>query len=171
MANQDPTIVTEMTCPFTNEIYSAVRAVEADFTIMHGYRADRFGNVQWPLVRDADDIDQIIARGSRRLIVTVEKIVGHDEIMHQPNLTYIPGQWVEAVVEAPFGAHPLACDTVYDEDEQHIRAYAEAGATPDGAKAYIDEYVRHAPTHDDYLARFGGLEALRRRVAVSRSAA
>jgi glutaconate CoA-transferase, subunit A len=171
MAAQDPSIVTEMTCPFTNEIYAAVRAIDAEFTIVHGYQADRFGNVQWPLARDTDDVDQIIARGSRRLIVTVEKIVAHDEIMRRPNLTYIPSQWVEAVVEVPFGAHPLACDTIHDEDVEHIRAYAEAGATPDGAKAYLDEYVRHAPTHDDYLARFGGLAALRRRLSVSRSAA
>jgi len=153
MAKQDPALVTEMVCPFTGEIYAAVRAVEADFTIMHGYRADRFGNVQWPLARDADDIDQIIARGSRCLIVTVEEIVEHDEITRQPNLTYIPAQWVEAVVEAPFGAHPLACDTIYNEDEDALRAYVEAGSTREGAGAYLDEYVRRAATHDDYLAR------------------
>jgi glutaconate CoA-transferase subunit A len=171
MAKQDPAVVTEVTCPFTGELYAAVRAIQADFTIMHGYRADRFGNVQWPLARDADDIDQTIARGSRRLIVTVEEIVEHEEIMRQPNLTYIPAQWVEAVALAPFGAHPLACDAYYDEDVDAIHAYAEAGRTPEGATAYLDEYVRGTATHEDYLARFGGLEALRRRLSVAGRAA
>lgn len=166
MMDQDPTIVMEMTCPFTGEIYAAVRAIDAEFTVMHGYQADRFGNVQWPLARDTDDVDQIIARGSKRLIVTVEKIVDHDEIRRQPNLTYIPSQWVEAVVEAPFGAHPLACDTVHDEDVEHIRAYAQAGATSDGAQAYLDRYVRQATTHDAYLAQFGGLAALQHQLSV-----
>jgi len=170
MARQDPSIVTEMACPFTGEIYAAVRAIDAEFTIIHGYKADRFGNVQWPLARDADDVDQIIARGSRRLIVTVEKIVDHGEIMRQPNLTYIPAQWVEAVVEVPFGAHPLACDTIHDEDVACIRAYAEAGATSSGARAYLDRYVHRASTHDAYLAEFGGLAALRDRLGIAGSA-
>jgi glutaconate CoA-transferase subunit A len=171
MARQDPSLVTEITCPFTGELYTAVRALQTDFTIMHGYRADRFGNVQWPLARDADDFDQSVARGSKRLIVSVEEIVDHAEIMRQPNLTYIPAQWVEAVVLAPFGAHPLAVDAYYDEDVDAIRAYADAGRTPEGAMAYLDEFVYGTPTHEDYLARFGGLEALRRRLSVAGRAA
>lgn len=169
MMGQDPSIVMETACPFTGEPYAAVRAIDAEFTVMHGYRGDRFGNIQWPLARDADDVDQIIARGSRRLIVTVEEIVDHEEIVRQPNLTYIPAQWVEAVALAPFGAHPLACDTIHDEDVEHIRAYAQAGATPDGARAYLDAYVHGGPTHDDYLMRFGGRDALDARLSVRRS--
>jgi glutaconate CoA-transferase subunit A len=166
MARQDDSIVKVMACPFTGEPYAAVRAIDADFTIMHGYAADRFGNVQWPLARDADDVDQIIARGSKRLIVTVEKIVPHADIVRTPNLTYIPSQWVEAVVEVPFGAYPLACDTVHDEDVDHIRDYASRCATAEGAKAYFDEYVHGTRSHADYLDRFGGLDTLQRRLSV-----
>lgn len=166
MLKQDELVAKEMTCPFTGEIYAAVRAVEPEFTVMHGYRADRFGNVQWPLKRDADDVDQIIARGSKRLIVTVEEIVDHEEIMKEPNLTYIPSQWVEAVTLAPFGGHPLACDTIHDEDVDQILAYAKAGATKETAQAYLDAYVRGTPTHNDYLEKFGGVEALRKRLGL-----
>ncbi len=166
MAVQDPEIVTEIECPFTGRIHAAVRAIEADFTIVHGYSADIYGNVQWPLHRDADDVDQIIARGSRRLIVTVERIVDHEEVKRSPNLTYIPAQWVEAIVEVPYGAHPLACDTVYDEDEDAIRSYAEAGRSPEGAAAYLDRFVRQTASHEDYLAAFGGIGALDARLGV-----
>jgi len=169
MAKQDSSIVTEIRCPFTNQIYAAVRRTDPDFTVMHGYQADRFGNVQWPLLRDSDDVDQIIARGSKRLIVTVERIVDHDIVKSQPNLTYIPAQWVEAVVEVPFGAHPLACDTVHNEDVDHIKSYADAGSTIPGMESYLDSYVRKTATHDDYLAKFGGLDSLRRRLGVQGS--
>ncbi|NLS07349.1 CoA transferase subunit A [Rhizobium sp. P32RR-XVIII] len=170
MMGQDASIVTEMTCPFTGDIYAAVRAIDAEFTVMHGYRADKFGNVQWPLLRDSDDVDQIIARGSKRLIVTVEEIVDHSEIMEQPNLTYIPSQWVEAVVHVPFGGHPLACDTIHDEDVDHIRDFAKAGSSPEAAQAYLNEFVRTAG-HEEYLRKFGGLEALRKRLGVVGGAA
>lgn len=168
MAQQDPSIVKEATCPFTGVPYVAVKAVEPDFTLLHGYTADRFGNIQWPLRRDSDDVDQIIARGAKRLIVTVERLVEHDEILSEPNLTYIPSQWVEAVVHAPFGAHPLACDTIYNEDEDHIRLYAEMGRKLEGARAYLDDYVFGAPTHDSYLAKLGGLDGLREKLGVGR---
>jgi len=171
MMGQDESVVKEMACPFTGEIYAAVRAIDAEFTLLHGYRADKYGNVQWPLHRDADDVDQIIARGSKRLIITVEEIVDHEEIMKQPNLTYIPSQWVEAVAVAPFGSHPLACDTIHDEDVDHIGAYAKAGATAASAQAYLDEYVRQTPRHDDYLNKFGGVDALRQRLGVAGDAA
>lgn len=168
MAVQDPSIVTEITCPFTKQIYAAVRAIDAEFTIVHGYAGDRFGNVQWPLARDADDVDQIIARGSKRLIVTVEKIIDHAEIKRQPNLTYIPSQWVEAIVEVPYGSHPLACDTVHDEDAEHIKTYSEASRTAEGAKAYLDKYVYGVSSHEDYLSRFGGLRAMEQRLSVAK---
>ncbi|WP_161139378.1 CoA transferase subunit A [Propylenella binzhouense] len=167
MAKQDPEITVEMTCPFTGRSYTAMRAIEPDFTVIHGYTADAYGNVQWPLARDADDVDQIIARGSNRLIVTVERIVPHEEVKANPHLTYIPSQWVEAVVEVPFGAHPLACDTVHDEDEEAIRAYAAAGRTAAGAADYLDKYV-HVGSHEAYLDAFGGLAALKARLGVGR---
>jgi glutaconate CoA-transferase subunit A len=168
MAMQDPTIVREAECPFTGDPYVAVRAIDSDFTLLHGYAADRFGNVQWPLRRDTDDVDQIIARGAKRLIVTVEHIIDHADVMGEPNLTYIPAQWVDAVVHVPFGAHPLACDTVHDEDEEHIRYYAEAGRSADGARAYLDEYVRGASSHEAYLAKFGGTVDLQKKLGVGR---
>ncbi|MFP6558916.1 CoA transferase subunit A [Paraburkholderia sp. B3] len=166
MARQDNSIVTEFACPFTGEPYAAVRAIDADFTIIHGYAADCFGNVQWPVARDADDIDQIIARGSRRLIVTVERIVSHDAVRATPNLTYIPAEWVEAVVETPFGAHPLACDTIHDEDEAHLRDYVDQCSGDAGARDYLQRYVFGAHSHDGYLAQCGGVEALTGRLAV-----
>ena len=134
MAKQDPSVVTEITCPFTKELYAAVRALRptSPSCTATAPTASATCNGRWPATPTIST--RVVARGSKRLIVTVEEIVDHEEIMRQPNLTYIPAQWVEAVVEAPFGAHPLAVDTIYDEDVDAIRAYAEAGETPEGSQ-------------------------------------
>jgi glutaconate CoA-transferase subunit A len=162
MARADPSVVLEMACPFTGEPYNAVRAVSADFAIVHGHTADKYGNVQRPRVHDSDDVDNLIARSGKKLIVTVETIVEHSEIRREPNRTYIPGQWVHAVVEAPFGAHPTACDGCYDEDDDHLKIYAAASRTSEGARGYLDSYVCAGPSENAYIARLGGLEALSR---------
>ena len=67
-----------------------------------------------------------------------------------------------AVVEAPFGAHPTACDGCYDEDDDHLKIYAAASRTSEGARGYLDSYVCAGPSENAYIARLGGLEALSR---------
>lgn len=160
IAKVNPEQIRIFDCPFTGEKLQAVIAAEPEFTIIHGYAGDKYGNVQWPVVRDTDDMDQPMAAGAKRLIVTVEKIVPHDEIKKQPSLTYIPGNWVEAIVEVPYGAHPAACDTVYDEDDAHMQDYIARSRSAEGAKAYLDEFAHALPDHAAYLKKCGGLGAL-----------
>lgn len=156
MARLNPEQVKEMTCPFTGDRLHGVAAAEADYTIIHGYRADKYGNVQWPIVRDSDDIDQLMAKAAKHLIVTVEQIVPHEEIRRRPALTYIPHSWVESLVEAPFGAHPCACDGFYDEDEPRLKAYLEAARDPAAFGDYLQRHVRGVASHGEYLELFGG---------------
>ncbi len=153
MAAHNPEQVREITCPFTGAKYHAVSAATSDFTVLHGHVGDEFGNVQWPVQRDSDDLDFILAKAANRLIVTVEKIVRHEEILRQPTLTYIPGQWVEAIVEAPYGAHPGSCDGFYDEDEEHLRSYQEYAREPGRFQEYADRYIYSVEDHWDYLEK------------------
>jgi glutaconate CoA-transferase subunit A len=151
MALHNPEQIKEITCPFTGRKLHAVPPALPDFTLLHGYTADEYGNVQFPLVRDADDLDPLFAKGAKRLIVTVEKIVPHSEILKLPNQTYIPHIWVEAIVEAPFGAHPLSCDAYYDEDEEHFALYQELSKAGNFG-AYLDRFVYGPKDHWAYLA-------------------
>lgn len=160
LAKVNPEQIRTFDCPFTGEKLQAIAAAEPEFTIIHGYAGDKYGNVQWPVVRDTDDMDQPMAAGARRLIVTVEKIVPHDEIKKQPSLTYIPGNWVEAIVEVPYGAHPAACDTLYDEDDAHMSDYIARSKTADGVNAYLDEFAHGLREHAAYIKKCGGLSAL-----------
>src|SRR5690349_8512118 len=49
MAEYNPEQVKEITCPFTGRRMHAVPAAESDFTLLHGYTADEYGNVQFPV--------------------------------------------------------------------------------------------------------------------------
>jgi glutaconate CoA-transferase subunit A len=162
IARVNPEQIRPFPCPFTGQTLQAIAAAETDFTIIHGYAGDEYGNVQWPVVRDSDDIDQPFAAAAKRLIVTVERIVPHAEVKRQPTLTYIPGNWVEAIVEAPFGAHPAACDTVYDEDDAHLSDYLARSRTREGAAAYLDEFARAPADLSAYLEKVGGAAAMQK---------
>lgn len=162
IAENNPEQFRSIICPYTGRKLHAVQAAEADFTIIHGYASDEYGNVQWPVVRDTDDIDQMIATAAKRLIVTVEQIIPHSEVRKKPSLTYIPGCIVEAVVQVPYGAHPGACDTRYNEDEMHLAKYLQYCRTPEGAAAYLEKYVRAPTSHEAYVHELGGVAALTR---------
>jgi glutaconate CoA-transferase subunit A len=152
MAHYNPEQIKEITCPFTGEKMHAVPAINADFTVLHGYSGDEYGNVQWPEHRDADDLDPLMAKAAGRLIVTVEKIVPHSEIIKMPNSTYIPHHWVEAIVEVPFGAHPAQCDAFYDEDETHLEYYQECARDPQRwVTEYAQKYIYGVKSHEEYL--------------------
>lgn len=144
-----------VTCPFTGAELHAVAAARPDSTILHAYAGDEFGNIVWPVHRDSDDVDLIMAAGANRLIVSVERVIPHSEVVRRPNLTYIPHTKVDAVCEAPFGAHPGSCDTVYDEDEDELARWVAASGTEDTFREYIAETVREMPDHAGYLRRVG----------------
>ncbi len=152
--------VREITCPFTGQPLHAVRALESDVTILHAHVADAYGNVQFPLQRNTDELDQVFAKAAKTLIVTVERIIPHEEVLSRSTQTIIPFHWVDMVVEVPYGAHPGSVDGLYREDEAHLRRYVEAAKTPEAFRAYLDEFVTGVQDHWQYLERIGGLRHL-----------
>jgi len=152
--------IREISCPFTGQKLHAVSPATTGFTIVHGYTGDAYGNVQWPAIRDTDHLDREIAQAATNLIVSVEKIVSHETVQRNPWATWIPGQWVKAIVEAPFGAHPGPCDGLYEGDDDHMRLYAESARDPAEFEEYLDEYVYGTRDHWEYLERVGGLRKL-----------
>jgi glutaconate CoA-transferase subunit A len=146
--------ITELRCPFTGEPYAAVRAARPDVALIHAHRADRFGNVQldarqWP----DNTADVAIAKAAKRVIVSVECIVEDGEICATAALTVLPRMFVTFVVEAPYGAHPCACDARYGWDAAELRRYAEASANGELFRRYLADRVFEAHDHAGYLAR------------------
>jgi glutaconate CoA-transferase subunit A len=84
-----------------------------------------------------------MSRAAKRCIVVAEKILPTEHFVSQPELTVIPGLFVEAVVHAPAGAWPTSILPLYDIDEPAMRHYIEVRATPAGFARYLDETRAH----------------------------
>lgn len=148
--------LTEMACPFTGEPFAAVRAARPDVAVIHMHTADRYGNVQLDAERWNDQsADVLIAKAARTTIVSVEQIVSDEEVYRNSLLTVLPRQFVAAVVESPYGAHPCACDARYDYDLEAVGAYYEASKSDQGFTTYLDATIRGTADHFAYLERIG----------------
>jgi glutaconate CoA-transferase subunit A len=118
--------------------HRAVRALVPDVCVLHVEEADQFGNVRHARSRV---LDVVVARAARHTIVCAERIVSNEQVRREPLRTTIPAHHVDAVVEAPFGAHPTAT-AEYQADTEHLRDYVRAAeARRRGDAAAFDEYV------------------------------
>jgi glutaconate CoA-transferase subunit A len=131
--------------PFSGGKTGAVKAIVPDVGILHVQRCDADGNAQrWgSLGVDAEGIN-----ASRTVIITTEKIVGSDVIRRDPNRTIIPGYRVSAVVEQPWGAHPLHLAGHYSGDWPGL--LAELGSE-DGYDTYMNTCVYGVSNWDEHL--------------------
>ena len=139
-------------CPFTGEKVALLPALILDVGLIHVHRADRYGNCQ---IEGITGFSLEMSRASKRLIVSAEEIVPTEEIRRHPDRTAIPYYLVDAVVHAPFGSHPGEMAYLYCRDEPEIRAWVDASATEETAKAYLQEWVYDLPGHQAYLEKVG----------------
>ncbi len=131
--------------PFTGGKIGAVKAIVPDVGILHVQRCDANGNAQ-KYGSLGVDIEGINA--SRTVIVTTEKIVDSEVIHRDPNRTIIPGYRVSAVVEQPWGAHPMHLAGHYSGDWPGL--LAELG-TEDGYDNYMKKAVYGVKDWNEYL--------------------
>jgi glutaconate CoA-transferase subunit A len=147
----------------------AARALAPDLCVLCVEEADEFGNVRHRHGRVAD---LLMARAARRTVVLTERLVPNATVRAEPRRTTVPGTLVEAVVEAPFGAHPTSTGD-YGPDYEHLRAYhgaAEARRRGDDTayRRYLEEFVTGPEDEPAYLEAIGGEPALERlRAAVA----
>jgi glutaconate CoA-transferase subunit A len=121
-------------CPFTGQPLMLVPALRPDVALIHARLADRRGNVQLdkPYV-----LDQRFAHASARVVVSAERVV--DEL--GPDRITLPYYLIDAVTEAPRGAHPTSCYPDYTYDRAALRSWVSAASTAAGAREYMDEVV------------------------------
>jgi glutaconate CoA-transferase subunit A len=106
-----------------------------------------------------NSVDTYIARSAERVIVSVEEIVSTDQVRAHPQQTFLPREYVTAVVHAPFGAHPCCCDSRYGYDQAELRRYYDATASADSFDEYVKQ-LRADADHWAYLDRIGIAELL-----------
>lgn len=146
-------------CPFTGEALVALPALYPDVAAIHVHEADRFGNAR---IRGTTVADLDLARASKRLILTCERIVPDDEIRREPDRTVIPFFCVDAVCEVPYGSYPGNMPYEYYSDENHLRAWLAAERDGASHAAFLERHVLGVATFDEYLTTCGGLERMRR---------
>ena len=131
--------------PYSGQNLGAVKAIVPDVGILHVQRCDAEGNAQkWgSLGVDAEGIN-----ASRTVIITTEKIVDPDVIRRDPNRTIIPGFRVSAVVEQPWGAHPMHLSGCYAGDM--FGYMAELGKEA-GYENYLQRLVYGTQNWEEYL--------------------
>jgi glutaconate CoA-transferase subunit A len=131
----------------------AAPALRPDVAMLHAQEADEYGNVR---SLGTAFCDAILAKTASHVVVTVDRIVSNEEIRAAPERTTIPAYLVDAVVEAPFGAHPCSSHGHYPHDERHIREYISASTAAGSYQAWLQRYVHRCRSHDEYLAAIGG---------------
>jgi len=147
----------EIICPFTGKKLLAVPALHPDVAVIHVHRADIYGNCQIDgIIVDDDNI----AKASKRLIITTEKIVSNDEIRSNPNRTLIPYWCVDAVIEVPYGSYPGNMAGEYYSDEEHIGEWLSAEADETKFKEFVDKFIYSCKDFNEYLEKCGGIEKM-----------
>ena len=127
-----------------------VPAIKPDVVFLHGQQADEEGNVQY---FGAGYFDLLMAQAAKHVICSVDRIVPSSTVRHQARLTKIPSAFVDAIVVAPFGAHPGGSPGLYGQDEQHLKAYVAASRDQAAFDAYLGEHARGG--EDAYRERIG----------------
>jgi len=129
-----------------------VPAPEIDVALVHAHIASPDGTfrIVGPLFQDLD-----IAIAAKHTLVSCEELVSNEAIRRRPELNTCTGLCVDAVVPAPYGAHPTQCFGKYDYDSAFLTEYDKASRSPGEFRLFIEKYVESSATHEEYLGVIG----------------
>jgi len=144
-------------CPFTGQIYSLYPALWPDVAAIHVHEADIYGNAR---IRGISIADLELARASKHLIITCERLVHNDEIRNNPTLTAIPYYLVNAVCEVPFGSYPGNMPYEYFSDEEHLKLWMETEKDLEKFRRFLEKYIYKTNDFNEYLELCGGVQRI-----------
>jgi glutaconate CoA-transferase, subunit A len=128
--------IRQVTCPFTGEELTAVRALTPDVSIVHAQQADERGNV---LLWGITGIQKEAVLSARRAVVTVEEVV--PALERRPGAVVIPSWAIDYVSVAPGGAHPSYAHGYYERDNEFYEAWDAISRDRDAFRRWMDEHV------------------------------
>jgi len=146
-----------VTCPFTDQPVPVVPALYPDVSFVHVHECDAYGNARIEGIAVAD---KDLARASKRLILTTERIVPTETIREAPDRTVIPSMCVDAVCEVPYGSYPGNMAGRYYSDEAHLKEWLAIERDEDAHKAFMKQMILDTPDFDAYLDVCGARERL-----------
>ena len=96
--------------PYDGKELVAIAAIVPDIAIIHVPKADVFGNARFGDTNTHNVAAKFMApslvQAAKRVILTAEEIIPHEQIRADPSLTGILCHDVDAVVHVPNGAQP-----------------------------------------------------------------
>lgn len=123
----------KVNCPYTQQSYVAIPAMNVDLAVIHAVKSDAQGNCS---LEGQYCIDKELALAAKKVILTVEEIVPTDDLASIDIL----GETVDYVVKAPNGAYPTSCYPLYPVDLNHMIKYVEM-CTQDNFSEFIETEV------------------------------
>lgn len=141
-------------CPFTGMKLAALPALWPDVAVIHVHEADIFGNAR---IQGISIADLELARASKRVVITTERLVSNLEIRNDPCRTAIPFYLVDAVVKSRFGCYPGNMPYEYFSDEEHLQTWLNVEKNPDEFAAFLEKYIYGLDSFEQYLQLCGGL--------------
>lgn len=137
--------------PYTGKEVMTIPPLKSDIFIVHVQQADEYGNSQcWG--GTAQERDR--AKAASKVIVTTDELVSIEKTRQNPEGVTIPGYLVDAVVYAPFGAHPAASSGCYGSDDGHLKLYRDL-VSSGREKEYLSRFVFEPKDHYKYLELIG----------------
>lgn len=133
-------------------------ALNPDVAIMHAQYVGDDGTVR---VKGLPFCDVEQARAAEHVIVSCEEIVPASWLRQDPDQNTLPPFLVDAVVHAPYGAHPTACHLYYDYDPAHLRLYGQVAADDADFDRYLEEWVTGPADQEAYLAKVGATDLMK----------
>lgn len=130
-----------------------IPALYPDFTIIHTHKADRFGNA-WFYGPTVNDI--AIAAAARKVIITTEQIVPPSEMRNIKQGALIPFNYVDAVVELPFGSVPGMMPGEYYFARQWWTKMLKVTGEEATAREFFDYWLIDCKNQYDFVEKLGG---------------
>lgn len=122
--------------PYGDDEILVVPAVSPDVSLIHAFKADKFGNC---IVNSSID-DALLARASQKVIVSAEEIVDTEELKTLQRGNFISRIHVDAVVHMPRGAAPTSCGSYYIADIEVLKSYQAAAKDSQTFSSYVKEF-------------------------------
>ena len=131
--------------PFGEDDILVVPAVSPDVALIHAFKADRFGNC----ILNSGTDDALLARASRRVIISAEEIVDTSELKTEHHGNFVSRIHIDAVVHLPGGAFPTSCGSFYRDNNDELNGYLRAAKDSASFPDYLEKFCRRLQNGGD----------------------
>jgi glutaconate CoA-transferase subunit A len=128
--------VAEIKSPFSEEVITAVAAINPDVTILHAQQADKAGNVMmWGITGVAKEA----VFAASKVIVTVEEVV--EKFSPKFSSIIIPSNLIDAISVVPNGAWPSYASDFYERDNNQYIAWDDISKERENFTNWLDTEI------------------------------